>query len=156
MARSAIFHLATALPLEKAQAIIQDALDEAHRRRLMPMTVVVLDTGGHLIAMAREDGSGIFRYQVARGKAYGALGMGLASRAMGERNAERAPFLAAVAAASEGRCVPVGGSALVLDGHGRAIGAVGVSGDTSDEDEACAIAGIEAAGLAYGIEPASD
>lgn len=156
MASTSVYPLAAGLPLEHARAIIAGALAEGRTRALAPLTVVVLDAGGHLIAMEREDGSGIMRFEVARGKAYGALGLGLGSRVIGARNVGREAFLAALAAASDGRSVPVAGGVLVLDAAGLAIGAVGVSGDTSDADEACSIAGIARAGLAAGIDPTSD
>jgi glc operon protein GlcG len=118
----------------------------------MPLTVVVLDGGGHVVSMDREDGSGLLRPAIAVGKAYGALGLGIGSRTVAARNQGRDAFLGALAAASEGRFVPVPGGALILEQGGKSIGAVGVSGDTSDEDEACAVAGIEAAGLRAGID----
>lgn len=152
MAKSDVFSLAVSLPLETARGIVRAALEEGRKQGFMPLTVVVLDSGGQLVAMEREDGSGNLRFEVARGKAYGALGIGLGSRTLGARNQGREAFLAAVAAASGGRFVPVGGGALVLDADGRALGAVGVSGDTSDADEVCAVAGIEAAGLRAGID----
>ena len=109
----------------------------------------MLDAGGHLKAFAREDGAGILRPQIAIGKAWGALGMGFGSRTFAKRlsdNPQQATFFNALAAASEGRIVPVPGGVLIKDG-GEVVGAVGISGDTSDKDEACALAGIEAAKL---------
>lgn len=149
-----VYSLAVELSLEQARAIIAGALAEGRRQSLAPLTVVVLDKGGHLVAMEREDGSGALRFEVARGKAYGALGIGLGSRAIGARNQGREAFLAALSAAADGRCVPVAGGVLALDANQRVIGAVGVSGDVSDADEACAVAGLAAAGLAAGIDPA--
>ena len=109
--------------------------------------MAVLDDGGHLVAFKREDKSGILRHEIAYGKAWGALGMGFGSRTLFER-AEKTPmFFTALTAASGGRVVTNPGGVLVRDGAGDIIGAVGISGDTSDNDEACAIAGIEAAGL---------
>jgi uncharacterized protein GlcG (DUF336 family) len=117
----------------------------------MPLTAVVLDSGGHMIAMEREDGAGVVRQQVAAGKAWGALGIGVGSRTVGARNQGRDAFMAGVAAASDGQFIPVPGGVLVIE-NGEAIGAVGVSGDTSDADEECAIAGIEAAGYRAGVD----
>lgn len=113
----------------------------------MPLAVVVLDAGGHVIAMKREDGCGIMRNDVAIGKASGALGMGLSSRQLRDRFADKPAFQSALAAASGGKFVPVPGGVLINDGNGDTIGAVGVSGDTSDKDEHCAIEGVKASGL---------
>lgn len=113
----------------------------------MPQTVVVLDPGGHVVCAKREDGSGIIRFEVAVGKAYGALGMGWGSRTMMERAAQNPNFLTAIVAASDGRLVPNPGGVLIRDVDNRIIGAVGISGDTGDNDEIIAIAGIEAASL---------
>lgn len=139
--------LKTPLSLDQASTIVDAALQAGRDADFNPLTVAVLDIGGHLIAMKREDGSGIVRLDLAMGKAWGALGMGWSSREIGARNTDRPAFLSALAAAADGRCVPVAGSALILDGRGQAIGAVGVSGDTSDNDEICAVAGVRAAGL---------
>lgn len=135
----------TALTLDQAMGIVQAALARARETELAPLTVAVLDAGGHLVAFLREDGSGILRPQIAIGKAYGALGFGLGSRELREKNPQ---FLNAVGAASEGRMVPAPGGVLILDpGSGGIMGAVGISGDVSDNDEAAAVAGIEAVGL---------
>ncbi len=107
----------------------------------------MLDCGGHLVAFKREDKSGILRGDIATGKAWGALGMGFGSREIANRAAKLPMFFTALAAASQGRLVPVPGGVLIRDRGGDVIGAVGISGDTSDNDEICAIAGIEAAGL---------
>ena len=137
-----------AVSLTQASAIIAAALAEGRRRGLKPLTVAVLDPGGHLVALQREDGSGILRVEIATGKAYGALGMGFGSRELAERARTSAPFIAAVVAASGGRMVPAAGGVLIVDRPGGDVqGAVGISGDISDEDEACALAGIAAAGL---------
>ncbi|WP_440997039.1 GlcG/HbpS family heme-binding protein [Arhodomonas sp. SL1] len=138
------------LPLESARVIVEQALRAARGRELKPMTVVVVDAGGHPIAVEREDGAGTVRFEVARGKASAALGVGSASGAFGAANTERPAFLASVAAAAGEGAVPVAGGVLVLDDEERIIGAVGVSGDASDADEAVAVAGIEAAGLRAG------
>ena len=113
----------------------------------MPQTVVVLDGGGHVVAAKREDGSGIIRFEVAVGKAYGALGMGWGSRTMMERAAQNPNFLTAIVTASGGRLVPNPGGVLIRDAGNQIIGAIGISGDTGDNDEIIAVAGIEAAGL---------
>ena len=136
-----------ALTLDAAQAIIRAALDEAGRRGLKPLAVIVLDERGSLKAAAAQDGASLARDKVAHGKAYGALALGLGSRALGRRAEEQPTFIAAVNGVVGGALVPVPGGVLARDGEGRLVGAVGISGDTSDNDEAAAIAGIEAAGL---------
>jgi uncharacterized protein GlcG (DUF336 family) len=156
MAKTSVFSLSVDLSLEQARMIVRGTLQEGRRRELMPLAVIVLDAGGHLIAMEREDGSGVLRFGVAQGKAYGALGVGIASRIVGERNEGRDAFLGSVAAASGGRFVPVAGGVLILNVDGKVIGAAGVSGDTSDADEACAVHGIEAAGLRPAIDTPDD
>jgi len=134
--------------LAQASAIVDATLKKARDLKQMPQTVVVLDAGGHVVCAKREDGSGIIRFEVAVGKAYGALGMGWGSRTMMERAAQNPNFLTAIVAASEGRLVPNPGGVLIRDGgNNTIIGAVGISGDTGDNDEIIAIAGIEAAGL---------
>ena len=140
----------SAVTLAQASTIVDVALKKARENSLAPLTVAVLDAGGHLKAFAREDESGILRPQIAFGKAWGALGMGFGSRNFAKRIAEQpqAPsFFNALAAMSEGRVVPVPGGVLIRDASKNVIGAVGISGDTSDKDEACALAGIAAAGL---------
>jgi uncharacterized protein GlcG (DUF336 family) len=136
-----------ALPLATAARIVDAALREARAAKLHPMTVAVLDVGGHLVAFQREDGSGILRPQIATGKAWGVLGMGTGGRAMAQRAESHPSFYAALFAASEGRVFPVRGGVLVRDAAGRVVGSVGVSGDLPDRDEQCAVAAIEAAGL---------
>jgi uncharacterized protein GlcG (DUF336 family) len=135
------------LTLTQASTIVDIALATARDMELVPMTVAVLDAGGHLVAFKREDRSGILRYDIAYGKAWGALGMGFGSRTLYERAANTPQFFNALYAASGGRVVTNPGGVLIRDAEGEIIGAVGISGDTSDKDEACAIAGIEAAGL---------
>ena len=135
--------------LTQASTIIDQALAKGRELNLHPLTVVVLDAGGHLVAMKREDKSGILRTEIATGKAWGTLGMGFGGREFARRVAAGgAVFLQALMAASGGRVVPAPGGVLIRDAAGAAIGAVGISGDTSDKDEACAVAGIAAAGLA--------
>lgn len=133
--------------LAQASAIVDTALKAARDQKQMPQTIVVLDAGGHLVCAKREDGSGIIRYQIAVGKAYGALGMGWGSRTSMERAAQNPNFFAAVEAASGGRLVPNPGGVLIRDAANVIVGAVGISGDTGDNDEIIAVAGIEAAGL---------
>jgi uncharacterized protein GlcG (DUF336 family) len=136
------------LSLAQATTVLQAALSKARAMGLAPLAVAVLDDGGHLKAFAREDGAGIMRPQIAIGKAWGALGMGFGSRTFARRAAENPAFFGALYAASEGRLLPAAGGVLIKDKAGEVVGAVGISGDTSDKDEACALAGIEAAGLA--------
>jgi uncharacterized protein GlcG (DUF336 family) len=134
--------------LAQASTIVDKALAKGRELKLHPLTVVVLDAGGHLVAMKREDKSGILRTQIATGKAWGTLGMGFGGREFARRAASGGGlFLTALMEASEGRVVPAPGGVLIRDAAGDIIGAVGISGDTSDKDEACAIAGIGAAGL---------
>lgn len=136
-----------ALTLVQARGIVAAALAKGRQMGFAPLTVAVLDPGGHLVALEREDGSGIVRVDIATGKAYGALGMGFGSREIFDRAAKMPMFFNAVFAASGGRMVPVPGGVIVRDAAGTVMGAVGISGDTSDNDEICAVAGIEAAGL---------
>ncbi len=137
----------TELTLDAANRIVDAALRLGRETGCAPLTVAVLDPGGHLVAFQREDRSGILRPDIAIGKAWGALGMGTSSGALAERLAGNAPFLNALAAMSQGRVVPAAGGVLIRRDDGGVIGAVGISGDRSDKDEACAIAGIRAAGL---------
>jgi len=129
--------------LEQAETIVNGALAHAKTAGARPLTVAVLDAGGHPVVLKRQDDSGILRPEIAIGKAYGALGFGLGSRALSGKNPA---FLAAVSAASGGQMVPVPGGVLIRK-SGTVIGAVGISGDVSGVDEAAAIAGIEVAGL---------
>jgi uncharacterized protein GlcG (DUF336 family) len=133
--------------LEQASTILDVALKKARDSKLAPLTVAVLDPGGHLVAFKREDKSGILRFDIAYGKAWGALGMGFGSRTLASRAAKTPQFFTMLAAASEGRMVTNPGGVLIKDAGGNIVGACGISGDTSDKDEMCAIAGIEAAGL---------
>ena len=137
------------LTLQQATTIVEASLRKGRETGCAPLAVAVLDTGGHLKAFAREDGAGIIRPQIATGKAWGALGMGAGSRTFARRVAEQPQqqaFFAALNAMSDGRVVPAPGGVLIRDGAGGAvIGAVGISGDVSDKDEACAVAGITAA-----------
>lgn len=137
----------TRMTLQLALRIIDGAFARAAELRCEPLTVVVLDAGGHEVAVQRQDRSGILRADIARAKAWGALGMGYASREVAER-AQKAPaFFGALAAVAQGRMAPAAGAVLLYDEERNTIGAVGISGDTSDRDEECALAGIAAAGL---------
>jgi uncharacterized protein GlcG (DUF336 family) len=133
--------------LAQASIVVDAALKKGRETNCAPLTVAVLDGGGHLVAFKREDRSGILRFDIAFGKAWGALGMGFGSRTLAERAASTPQFFTMLAAASGGRIITNPGGVLIKDGSGAVVGAVGISGDTSDKDEACAIAGIEAAGL---------
>jgi len=133
--------------LAQANTIATVALKKAREGNFAPLTVVVLDAGGHVVACQREDNSGIVRFDLAYGKAWGSLGMGFGTRELAERAAKAPAFLNALMAASGGRAVPSPGGVLIRDGGGALLGSVGISGDTGDNDEICALAGIEAAGL---------
>jgi uncharacterized protein GlcG (DUF336 family) len=139
--------LKSTLPLEKAASIVDEALRLGRREAMHPLTVVVLDSGGRTVAAKSEDGSGILRFGVAHGKAWGALGMGISSRLIRDRLANRASFQNALAVASDGKLIPVPGGVLIEDRDGFTVGAVGVSGDTSEKDEYCAISAIKSIGL---------
>ena len=134
------------LTLAHASTVVDAALSRGRAEGFAPLTVAVLDAGGHLLAMKREDASGIIRFEIAFGKAYGALGMGFGSREIANRATGNPSFIGALAVASGGRVIPAPSGVLILSA-GEVIGAVGISGDTSDNDEACALAGIAAAGL---------
>lgn len=135
------------LSLASARIIVETVLRKGHELGLGPLTAAVLDPGGHLVALNRDDGSGILRPEIAIGKAWGVLGLGLPARELARR-AERMPeFFAALNAMSGGKVVPVPGGVLIGSPGRVVVGAVGVSGDTSDQDEACALHGVRAAGL---------
>ena len=134
------------LTLDKASIIADKALAKARESKFRSMCVAVLDEGGHLKVLKREDGASILRPQIAIGKAWGAVGMGESSRQLSERLKDRPAFLGALSTMSEGKVVPVAGGVLIMNNN-EIIGAVGVTGGTSDEDELCAIEGIKAAGL---------
>lgn len=135
------------IELDTARRLIAETRAAAKERGLKPLTVVVLDAGGHVVAAEREDGSSSRRFDIAHGKAHGAIALGLGSRALMNRAEQQPYFIAAVTSAVGGSLVPVPGGVLVRDGEGTLLGAVGVTGDTSDNDEAAAVAGIEAVGL---------
>jgi uncharacterized protein GlcG (DUF336 family) len=131
----------------QAEAVIAGAFASGAELGLKPLGVAVLDAGGHLIAFARADGASFSRAQLAIGKAAGAIAMGVSSRRLGEMAAERPWFVGAFAASAAHPVIPAAGGVIVVDESGAAIGAVGVSGDTSDNDEIATLAGIAAAGL---------
>lgn len=143
----------TDLTLTTAQTILTAALAKARELNLKPLAIVVLDSRGAIKAALAEDGTSIKRMEVALGKAHGALGLGLGSRSLFKRAKEQPFFLAAVGPLVGG-LVPVPGGVLIRDASGTTIGAVGISGDSSDNDEAVGIAGIVAAGLVP--DPGSD
>ena len=135
------------ITLRIANAIIEKAFEKAADLNLKPLSVAVLDAGGHAIAFQRQDGASNLRFKMAHGKAYGALSLGIGSRAIYERAQQQAYFINAINALSDGAMVPVPGGVLVKTASGDIIGAVGVTGDMSDNDETCAIVAIEAQGL---------
>ena len=136
------------ISINKARTIIRKALAKGRELELKPLSVVVLDAGGHVKAFEREDGAAPGRFAVAHGKAYGAVMLGMAGSAQMARAEQQHYFMTAVNGLFGGQVVPVPGGVLVRDKRGAVIGAVGVTGDTSDNDAVAAMAGIEAAGLA--------
>lgn len=134
------------MTLDLALKIITSARAHGTKLGLKPLTVAVLDTGGHLVALAREDGTSNLRPEIAQGKARGAVSMGLGSRALFNRAEEQPYFIQSMNALSNGSLVPVPGGVLIRQ-DGKIIGAVGITGDSSDNDEACAVFAIEEAGL---------
>ncbi|MDC0582319.1 heme-binding protein [Paracoccaceae bacterium] len=135
------------LTLRKAKIIIRKALEKGKELGFKPLSVAVLDAGGHLIAFERSDGAAPGRVAIAAGKAYGAVMLGMAGRALMARAEQQAYFMQAVNGALQGQVVPVPGGVLIRDAKLNVVGAVGVTGDLSDNDEICAIAGVEATNL---------
>jgi uncharacterized protein GlcG (DUF336 family) len=135
------------IALRKARSIIRATLAKGAEMGLKPLSVVVLDEGGHVVAFERSDGASPGRFEIARGKAYGCLMLGIGGSAIQARSQTGPEFTQAMNGLFDGRFVPVPGGVLVRDGRGRVLGAVGVSGDTSENDAAAAVAGIEAAGF---------
>ena len=135
------------LGLDQANTIIAAARAKGRELGLMPLTVVVLDAGGQVKASQREDGSSLLRPEIALGKAYGALALGLGGRELARRATAMQGFMNALSDIADGRAVPVPGGVLVRDADNVLLGAVGISGDASPKDEECCIAGIAAAGL---------
>lgn len=136
------------ITLAQANSIIAAAFDKGADMGLKPLSIAVLDPGGHLIAFQRQDGASSLRLGIAAGKAGGALALGISSRKIGEMAAERPTFVAALGPIAPTGVIPAAGGVIVVDAAGEPIGAVGVTGDTSDNDEICALAGIAVTGLA--------
>jgi uncharacterized protein GlcG (DUF336 family) len=134
------------LTLEIARKILDAALAKGVEKKFKPLVVAILDARGCTKITAAQDGTSLMRAEIAHGKAYGALAMGFGSRELFQRSKEQPIFINAINGVAQGRLVPVPGGVLIQDGA-VLLGAVGVSGDNSDNDEICAIAGIEAAGL---------
>jgi len=135
------------ITLDQANTIAIAAFAKARELKLKPLGLVVLDAGGHVIGSQRQDGASTGRLPIATGKAAGALFLGMSSRKIGDVGAERPVFVASLGAVAPSGVIPVAGAVIVVDDSGMPLGAVGVSGDTSDNDEVCALAGIAAAGL---------
>jgi uncharacterized protein GlcG (DUF336 family) len=135
------------ITLAQASIIVDHALEHGRALKLKPLTVAVLDAGGHLVALKRDDHSSLLRPQIASGKAWGVLGMGFGGREFARRAQAAPAFIGALCDASGGRVIPVPGGVLIRSGDGQIIGSVGISGDVSEQDEACAVHGIKAAGL---------
>lgn len=138
---------ALGIGLQQASDVVDKALAHARESKFPPMTVVVLDAGGRMVAMKREDGSSLLRPEIAAGKAFGSLGMGMGSRALGERAQTHPAFVASITTLAGGQLIPVAGGVIVLGEDGLVLGAVGVSGALPDQDEECALKGIESVGL---------
>lgn len=137
----------TTLTLAQAREIIEHALAEARKMAIPPVTVVVLDASGELVAMQRADGASMFRFAVARGKAWGAVAMGVSSRALANRARENPNFMITLAATAEGKFLPQPGGVVIRSESGTILGAAGASGGTGDEDEAICVHGITCSGL---------
>jgi uncharacterized protein GlcG (DUF336 family) len=135
------------LNLKTASLIMDKALEKGRELKFAPLTVVVLDAGGHMKAMKREDGSSLLRPEVAMGKAWGVLGMGFGGRELARRAAKMPAFFGVLSDMSGGKMVPVQGGVIIRSTSGEIVGSIGISGDTSENDETCAVAGIKAAGL---------
>lgn len=138
------------LTLDQATKIVQGAIKAARAAHYKPMGIVVLDASGQLVAFAREDGASMFRFDIARGKAWGAVGMGVSSRVLAERAKDNPNFFVALASTAEGKFLAQPGAVLIKDAQGRILGSAGASGGTGDEDELICTAGIQAAGLLAG------
>lgn len=143
----------SSLGIDVAEAIVAAAARLRVQHGLLPLAVAVLDAGGQLVCFRRDDGCGVLRFDIALGKAWAALGMGMPTRQIRDRLADRPSFQAALAAASQGRFIPTPGGVLIVNAKHQAVGAVGISGDASDKDEFCAIEAILAAGQSVGLRP---
>lgn len=135
------------ISLNKARTIIRKTLAKGREMELKPLSVVVLDAGGHVLAFEREDGASPGRFEIARGKAYGTVMLGMTGSQQMARAEAQAYFIEAVNGAFEGKVIPVPGGILVRDKRGAVVGAVGVTGDTSDNDAEAGMAGVAAVGL---------
>jgi len=135
------------LTLKQANTIVEKAFAKAREMKIKPLGVIVLDESGNIVSAQREDGASMFRLDVAKGKAWAAVAMGASSKALGKRAKDNPNFFVALAATAGGKFLPQTGAALIKDKDGVIIGSAGASGGTGEEDEACCVAGIEAAGL---------
>lgn len=135
------------LDLERSLAITRGAFSKSRSLNAAPLTVAILDQGGQLIALQRQDGASMLRPGIAVAKAWGAVAMGKSSRLLGDDAQQRPAFMSALNTLANGNLIPVPGGVLIRDEREVVVGAVGISGDSSDIDEACAVAGIEAAGM---------
>lgn len=135
------------LNLQQANTIIAKAFEKAREMKVKPLGVVVLDVSGHIVSAQRDDGASMFRLDIAKGKAWGAVAMGASSRALFKRAKDNPNFFVTLAATAEGKFLPQTGAALIRDSSGNILGAAGASGGTGEEDEACCVYGIEQAGL---------
>jgi len=135
------------LTLKQANTIIEQAIAKAHEMKIKPLTVVVLDDSGNIVAVQRDDNASMFRFDVALGKAWGAVAMSCSSRALGKRAKDNPNFFLTLAATAKGKFLPQTGAVVIKNAQGEILGAAGASGGTGDEDEACCAYGIEKAGL---------
>jgi len=135
------------ISLEQANLIADKALQKGRELKFAPLTVAVLDAGGQMKVLKREDDASLLRPEIAFGKAWGVLGMGFGGRELARRAEQMPVFFAALNAMSGGRMVPLPGGVLIRNRDGQVIGSVGISGDTSDNDDICAVYGVESAGL---------
>jgi uncharacterized protein GlcG (DUF336 family) len=135
------------LTLAQANTIIEGAFARARELNVRPLGVVVLDQSGNVVSAQRQDGASMFRFDVALGKAWGAVAMGASSRALAKRAAANPNFFVTLAATAQGKFLPQPGAALIKDAAGNILGAAGASGGSGDEDEACCVHGIQLAGL---------
>ncbi|ROR22484.1 uncharacterized protein GlcG (DUF336 family) [Comamonas sp. BIGb0124] len=140
----------TSLTLDQAQTLLRAALARARESGFKPMGIAVLDAAGNLKAYAHEDGASMFRFDIARAKAWGAAGMGVSSRILAERAKDNPNFFVSLSATAAGKFLPQTGAVVIKSADGTVIGAMGASGGTGDEDELICIAGVEAAGLLHG------
>ena len=135
------------LTLKQANTIIEQAIAKAHEMKIKPLTVVVLDDSGNIVAVQRDDNASMFRFDVALGKAWGAVAMSCSSRALGKRAKDNPNFFLTLAATAKGKFLPQTGAVVIKNAQGEILGTAGASGGTGDEDEACCAHGVEKAGL---------